>query len=111
MSDPGISEGSDMYMMMNLDNDVAALSDRVKELEKANLDLKAQVEVLEEQRGGESAGLGEMMSRLEAAEAANAKTNKLMALLQGDLDEEINARKQLETEVTKLKRTVKLLQG
>ena len=55
--------------------------------------------------------LSAIMTRLEACETATARTNKLIALLQGDLDEEINTRKQLETEVTKLRRTVKLLQG
>ncbi|KAL5264552.1 hypothetical protein ACHWQZ_G005595 [Mnemiopsis leidyi] len=119
MIDP-ISEGSDMYMEMDLENNdsFAALKIRIESLETANKRLGSQVEELEKNSTSSTEGssvsgeeLSAIMTRLEACETATARTNKLIALLQGDLDEEINTRKQLETEVTKLRRTVKLLQG
>lgn len=115
-----ISEGSDMYMEMDLESNdsFAALKGRIESLEAANQRLESKVEELEnnsnsshESPSMSSEDLSAIMTRLEASETATARTNKLIALLQGDLDEEINTRKQLETEVTKLRRTVKLLQG
>ena len=120
ISDTAVSDTSDMYMFMDLnDNDViASLKNRIDDLEAANIRLQSQVDDLEGNKGSSSAGssvspeeVSAIISRLESAESVTAKTNKLISLLQSDLDEEINTRKQLETEVTKLRRTVKLLQG
>ncbi|XP_063675554.1 CD2-associated protein-like isoform X2 [Bolinopsis microptera] len=118
VSDLAVSEGSDVYMYMSLDDDVAGLKSRIDVLETANSRLQLQVEELEKNKcspATESSvtmeDMSAMMTRLETNEAASTKTNKLITLLQNDLDEEINTRKQLETEVIKLRRTVKLMQA
>ena len=117
VSDPAVSESSDMYMFMSLDDDVAGLKSSIGALETANSRLQSQVEELEKNRGSPATessvtmeDMSAMIARLETSEAASTKTNKLITLLQNDLDEEINTRKQLETEVIKLRRTVKLMQ-
>lgn len=109
---PGVADSEEIYEEMNPES-VEELREKVENVEDRYRLLETQISGLMSSVNNTSSDgrFSDLITRLEASEAANSKTNKLMALLQGDLDEEINNRKQLETEVAKLRRQVQVLQG
>ena len=84
-----------MYMS-NLDTAMQSLRERLSAFERRD----TQPSIFE----------SALVTRLAAAEGSVERMGKLIQMLQGDLDEEINTRKQLETELTRLKKIVQVLQ-